>query len=113
MSSLDTLAERRMRATVVADVRAFDPRVRIGDADLTIMSGWKQHDDRWMEWAFDETKIEGYFHSAHGAHAAGWSEWLRKNMTPTEYDAYQSGDAAGWHRRDRREPAEGNETCRD
>ncbi len=110
MSSLDTLAERRMRAMVVADVRAFDPRVRIGDADLTIMSGWKQHDDRWMEWSFDGVKVEGYFHSAHGAHAAGWREWLRRSMTTAEYGAYQDGDAAGWKRRDRRQAIEEDRT---
>lgn len=99
MSSPDTLAERRMRAMLVADVRAYDPRIRIGDADLVVMSGWKQHDQRWMEWRFGDVRIENYFHSAHGAHAAGWTEWLRRTMTPPEYDAYQAGDKAGWQRR--------------
>ena len=102
MSDLDTMAERRMRALVVADVRAFDPRIRIGDAVLNVMSSWKQHDQRWMEWRFDDVKVKNYFHSAHGAHAAGWTEWLRRRMTPAEYEAYQDGDDAAWKRRDRR-----------
>lgn len=103
MNSLDALAERQTRAMVVADIRAFDPQVRIGDADLTIMSSWKQHDNRWMVWQFDGTRIEGYFHSAYGAHTEGWRTWLRRTMTSAEYEAYQAGDAAGWHRRDRHE----------
>jgi hypothetical protein len=106
LSGLDTLAERRMRSLLVADVRAFDPRIRIRDADLSIMSGWKQHDDRWMEWRFDDVKVEGYFRSAHGAHAAGWAEWLRRIMTDAEHAAYQTGDASGWKRRDRRPPTD-------
>lgn len=96
MSSMDTLVERRERALVVADVRAFAPGTPVGDARLEIMSGWKQHDDRWMQWRFGKTKVEGYFHSAHGAHAAGWRQWLQETMTPRQYESYQDGEDAGW-----------------
>lgn len=102
MSVLDTMAERRQRALVVADVRAFDPAARIGNARLEIRSGWKQHDDRWMEWSFGDVRVEGYFHSAHGAHAEGWRRWLHSRMTEAQAQAYEDGDDAGWQHRHRK-----------
>lgn len=96
MRDPDVLAELAMRRSIVADVRRFAPSVRIGDATLEIMIGWRQHGDRWMVWTYGPIRIEGYHRSANGAHAAGWRRWLEQTMTGDQWEAFQDGDASRW-----------------
>lgn len=76
MSSLDVSLCREILRLTIADVRAFNPAVRLKDAWV-----YKLGEDHW-EFHYGDYYWHGSADNAYEARAEGWSAWLGSQGAP-------------------------------